>query len=487
MPVAEMLAKRPKAIILSGGPASVYEPGAPPVDPTASSRPACRRSASATASRPWRSRSAARSRRLRASPSTARTDADRARRRRALLAGLPGKPVRSGCRTATPARRRRPGSSSPRAPTAPRSPPSRTPPAASTACSSTRRSCTPSTGRPCCGSFLTRRRLPAVLDDGQHRGGVRRGGSAPQVGGKRAICGLSGGVDSAVAAALVQRAIGDRLTCVFVDHGLLRKGEAEQVEQDFVAATGRRPQGGRRRRAVPDRPRRRHRPRGEAQDHRPGVHPGLRAGRPRVLDRATASPWSSSCRARSTPTWSSPAAARAPPTSSPTTTSAACPTTFSSPWSSRCGRCSRTRYAGSARSSACPSEIVWRQPFPGPGLGIRIVGAVTRDRLDLLREADAIAREELSRRRPRPRHLAVPGRAARRRTLGRRAGRRPHVRPSDRAPPGDQRGRHDRRLGAAPVRRARSGSPPASPTRSARSTASCVDITSKPPGTIEWE
>ena len=53
-----------------------------------------------------------------------------------------------------------------------------------------------------------------------------------------AICGLSGGVDSAVAAALVQRAIGDRLTCVFVDHGLLRKGEAEQVEKDFVAATG---------------------------------------------------------------------------------------------------------------------------------------------------------------------------------------------------------------------------------------------------------
>jgi len=59
-----------------------------------------------------------------------------------------------------------------------------------------------------------------------------------QVGSGRAICGLSGGVDSAVAAALVQRAIGDRLTCVFVDHGLLRKGEAEQVEQDFVAATG---------------------------------------------------------------------------------------------------------------------------------------------------------------------------------------------------------------------------------------------------------
>ena len=67
----------------------------------------------------------------------------------------------------------------------------------------------------------------------------RSSGSATQIGDRgRAICGLSGGVDSAVAAAIVQRAIGDRLTCVYVDHGLMRKGETEQVERDFVAATG---------------------------------------------------------------------------------------------------------------------------------------------------------------------------------------------------------------------------------------------------------
>jgi len=59
-----------------------------------------------------------------------------------------------------------------------------------------------------------------------------------KVGSDKVICGLSGGVDSAVAAALVHRAVGDQLTCVFVDHGLLRQGEREQVEQDYVAATG---------------------------------------------------------------------------------------------------------------------------------------------------------------------------------------------------------------------------------------------------------
>ena len=54
-----------------------------------------------------------------------------------------------------------------------------------------------------------------------------------QVGSERVICGLSGGVDSAVAALLVHKAVGDQLTCVFVDHGLLRENEAEQVVETF--------------------------------------------------------------------------------------------------------------------------------------------------------------------------------------------------------------------------------------------------------------
>ena len=118
-----------------------------------------------------------------------------------------------------------------------------------------------------------------------------------QVGEARAICGLSGGVDSATAALLVHRAIGDRLTCVFVDHGLMRKDEAEQVVAAFrdqlgiqlvhVDAADRfldRLAG------VDD-------PETQAQDHRRGVHPRLRGGG-RRRSRTPAS-WS---RARSTRT-----------------------------------------------------------------------------------------------------------------------------------------------------------------------------------------
>ena len=115
-----------------------------------------------------------------------------------------------------------------------------------------------------------------------------------QVGSGRVICGLSGGVDSAVAAVLIHEAIGDQLTCVFVDHGLMRQGEAEQVVSLFRNHYNIPLVHVRRRGAVPLRPRRAHRPRGQAQVHRQDLHRRVRGGG----DARSAAP-TSSPRARS--------------------------------------------------------------------------------------------------------------------------------------------------------------------------------------------
>ena len=212
-----------------------------------------------------------------------------------------------------------------------------------------------------------------------------------QIGAGRAICGLSGGVDSAVAAALVQRAIGDRLTCVFVDHGLLRQGEVEQVERDFVAATGARL-------VVVD-------------------------ARKRFLD----------------------ALARV---TDPEQKRKIIGSTFIDVFDEEAGRLTGVRWlaqgtiypdviesAGAKTGKAqvikshhnvgglpqdmafelveplrelfkdevrqvglelgLPYDMVYRHPFPGPGLGVRILGAVKKTYADLLRRADAIFIEEL--------------------------------------------------------------------------------------------
>ena len=119
-----------------------------------------------------------------------------------------------------------------------------------------------------------------------------------EVGSEEVILGLSGGVDSSVAAALIHRAIGEQLTCVFVDTGLLRLNEAEQVMDTFAKSHGR--QGDRtstRAHAIPGGARGRHRSRREAQDHRPRVRRGVPGGSGKAA--RTRSGWR---RARSIPT-----------------------------------------------------------------------------------------------------------------------------------------------------------------------------------------
>jgi GMP synthase (glutamine-hydrolysing) len=215
-----------------------------------------------------------------------------------------------------------------------------------------------------------------------------------QVGGKRAICGLSGGVDSAVAAALVQRAIGDQLTCVFVDHGLLRSGEAEQVERDFVAATGVKLH-------VVD-----------------AVERFLTAlagvidpeekrkviGREfiRAFEEAAASIAADEAVEFLVQGTLYPDVVESGGGSGTATIKShhnvgGLPEDLQFALVEPLRRLFKDEVRRVGEELALPPEIVWRQPFPGPGLGIRIIGEVTLDRLETLRAADAIAREELTR------------------------------------------------------------------------------------------
>ncbi len=212
------------------------------------------------------------------------------------------------------------------------------------------------------------------------------------VGKGRVLCGLSGGVDSAVAAAIVQKAVGSQLTCVFVDHGLLREGEAEQVERDFVASTG--------------------------------VTLKVVDAKERFLT-ALAGVTDPETKRKIIGTEFIrvfEAAAREISATEPIdflVQGTLYPDVVESGGGDGAANIKshhnvgglpddlqfklieplrtlfkdEVRYAG--LSLGLPEEIIWRQPFPGPGLAIRIVGEVTENRLRILRKADAIARNEL--------------------------------------------------------------------------------------------
>ena len=212
------------------------------------------------------------------------------------------------------------------------------------------------------------------------------------IGSKRVICGLSGGVDSAVAAAIIQKAVGNQLTCVFVDHGLLRKGEAEQVERDFVASTGvqlvvidAKDQFLNALNDVTD-PEEKRKIIGREfiRSFEAAARDIAAGGDVEFLVQGTLYPdVVESGGGTGTANIKSHHNVGGLPDDLQFTLVEPLRTLFKD----------EVRQVG--LELGLPEEIVWRQPFPGPGLGIRIVGSVTQERLDLLREADAIAREEL--------------------------------------------------------------------------------------------
>lgn len=214
------------------------------------------------------------------------------------------------------------------------------------------------------------------------------GGIRQQVGGGRALCALSGGVDSATAAALVHRAIGDQLTCIFVDHGLLRAGEPEQVISTFRDAfqvplihVDARRRFLARLAGVTD-PEQKRRAIGE-EFVRVFEEEAVRLGQVEYLVQGTLYP---------------------DVIESGTRTAARIKTHHNVgglPERMRLRLVEPFRdlfkdeVREVARQLGLPDRMIARHPFPGPGLAIRIMGEVTGDRLDMLRAADAIILEEI--------------------------------------------------------------------------------------------
>ena len=211
-----------------------------------------------------------------------------------------------------------------------------------------------------------------------------------RVGGEKIICGLSGGVDSAVAAVLVHKALGDKLTCVFVDHGLLRANEAEEVVETFgrhmemnLIHVDARERFLKRLEGVVDPEVKRKTIGEEFIRVFEEVAAGLKDTRflvqgtlyPDIIESGT----KDAARIKSHHNVGG------------------LPDDMDFELIEPLRSLFKDEVRAVGEELGLPEEIVWRQPFPGPGLAVRIIGEVTAERLEILRNADAIVIEEIKR------------------------------------------------------------------------------------------